>query len=276
MPSSKTKLKYLLVFIALFALVCMCSCVYTSNMSSGAGGKLKVVLSKYKENTDWVKELDAPFIIYSKIEGEPNYIKEATDSEASTYLHHIIQNYDVLDEWTLFAHAHETHWHHPTSMLNTVNIDLEQMERKGIKFFSVNHHDTVGKSIMIMPYQQHIQPTELTHSEHQTIFKDLFGIDEYNNACAPENTITKQQYPMCAQFFVHRSRILNRPKIFYEKCFKLLQDDNHPLARSASGGYSARRIGCFYFEALWHYIFGENLLYEPPIANYEDYPMKKR
>jgi hypothetical protein len=277
MSKSKRNLKHLLlVIMVLFAVVCMCSCVYTSNMPSGAGGKLKVVLSKYKENTEWVTGLKTPYIIYSKIEGEKNYIKEVADTESSTYLHHIIHNYDALDEWTLFAHAHETHWHHPTSMLNSVDIDLEQMEKKGIKFFSVNHHATVGKPIMLNIQKQNLQPTELTHSEHQTIFKDIFGIEAYNRACKSETAINQQKYPMCGQFFVHRSRILNRPKIFYERCLKLLQDDDHPFGRSASGGYSARKIGGFYFETMWHYIFGENLLYEPPIANYEDYPMKRR
>lgn len=263
------------IFAILILCICICSCGFRISFMSTERKKLKMVLSKYKEDTTWTKRLNVPFIIYSKIEGEENYVKEVPDTEASSYLHHIIQNYDNLDEWTLFVHAHETHWHHPTSILQSAKIDLEKMEEKNIKFFSVNHNNTSSKPILMnVDFQRgQIQPSELTLNEFQIVFKDLFGGDEYKKACdaCDGGIISKQQYPATAQFFVHRSRILNRPKSFYARCLAHLQ--HHPLlSRRATNDKHSRMVGGFYLETLWHYIFGEELLYTPPIKNYEDYP----
>lgn len=278
MKSKSQLCLYLYVVFVVLLLLVVCGFVRCISYFK-AQNNLKIVLSKYKENTDWAKQLKSPYIIYSKIEGEENYVKDSPDSEASTYLHHIINNYDALDEWTLFAHAHEKHWHHPTSMLKSATIDLEKMVKENIKFFSVNHYDTVGKPIMMMTNEDPtLQPSELTPSEYQTIFEDVFGIEEYEKACDSDSDdgrfIGKQLYPMCAQFFVHRSRILNRPKSFYERCLKIL-NDHHLMAKKANSVNYDRRLGCFFYETLWHYIFGENILYEPKIKNYEDYPFKK-
>ena len=281
MRKSTNKLKCLVIGLCVLVLMgLMYFCVRMFNKSSRANGKLKIVLSKYKEDVDWVKILKTPYTIYSKIEGENNYIKDIDGTEASTYLYHIIQNYDKLDEWTLFAHAHETHWHHPTSILNSVNIDIDQMKNKGIHFFSINHRvEGDKKPVMVHKDKHKLFPVELTPSEYQTVFKDMFGIEEYNRVCKPGKSIDQQSHPNCAQFFVHRSRILNRPKNFYERCFKILQDEDHLLSRwydrPNPAYFKKRHIGGFYLEAVWHYIFGEKLLYEPPIANYDDYPMIK-
>ena len=263
----------ILIGFLLLLIDCWCRCISYSVDQN----KLKIVLSKgshHPQNTDWAIQFKTPYIIYSKIEGEENYVKECPDTEASTYFHHIIQNYDALDEWTLFAHAHETSWHHPTSLLTSSTIDLEKMEKENIKFFSVNHSDQMGKPIMMMTNEHpNLEPSELTSSEYQTLFKYLFGIEAYEKACDSDSddgrVINKQSYPMVSQFFVHRSRILNRPKSFYEKCLKSLTDYNL-LTKP-----STQQIGGYFFEALWHYIFGENILYEPKIKNYEDYPLKE-
>ena len=237
-----------------------------------------VVLSKYNEDIEWTKHIKTPYIIYSKKVGEDNYISISPDSEASTYLYYIIHNYDNLYEWTLFAHAHETHWHHSKSLLDTLNIDLQRIETvyPGLEYFSVNHRQD-GK---IMVYEEdRTMPSEVTNEDYQQVFKDVFGEQEYNEVCKKyfkRRKISKMKYPACAQFYVHRNRIKQRSKRFYENCMHILNDDKHLLSRKASGEYSQRRIGGFFFEAVWHYIFGESLLYEPRVMNYDDYPQKIR
>ena len=60
----------------------------------------QVVVSKYNENIDWIKSSPYDVVVYSKLEGELNYVKDGKDAETSSYLHHIIENYENLSEWT--------------------------------------------------------------------------------------------------------------------------------------------------------------------------------
>jgi len=172
---------------------------------------ITVVVAKYKENTEWVSKVPHKSIIYSKIEGEPNYIPICRDSEASTYLTYIIDHYDKLTTWTLFLHGHETHWHHPTSVLRTCEINPDNTK---LKFFSVNHNrnGVIATSTRI----GNLIPHEIPMDAYQEVYVDIFGQDEYNaivNAhFKKEGKIVSQGVTHSAQFFVHKERILQRPK----------------------------------------------------------------
>ena len=90
-----------------------------------------------------------------------------------------------------------------------------------------------------------------------------------------EDMFKKQSYPQCAQFFVHKDRIMSRPKSFYEHCFKLCTDTDYLLSKKANTNvYTTRTVTGFFFEANWHYIFGEEYLYNPYYKYYNDYPFK--
>jgi len=251
---------------------------------------VQVVVSKYKENIDWIKSSPYDVVVYSKLEGEPNYVKDGQDGETSSYLHHIIENYDNLSEWTVFVHGHEYHWHHPLSVLKSFEIDLSSIDKR-CKFFSINHgewgvtykyDDEICKiknlPIMIYEYTRLFSPIELTVSEYCQVMKDIFGEDEYKSILEKyfpnEELLRSQKFPPCAQFYVHRDRIQARPKSFYEHCFKLLTTPDYIFQKTHQGAYSKRSIGPFFFEANWHYIFGEDYLYDPFYKNYQDFPFK--
>jgi hypothetical protein len=90
-----------------------------------------------------------------------------------------------------------------------------------------------------------------------------------------EDMLKKQSYPKCAQFFVHKDRITRRPKSFYEHCFNLCKDNDYLLSKKANThAYTCRTVSGFFFEANWHYIFGEEYLYNPYYKYYNDYPFK--
>jgi hypothetical protein len=59
-----------------------------------------IVIAKYKEDIGWTKALADPVIIYDKSCDLPN-----VGREAHTYLHHIIQNYNSLNDVTVFTQA---------------------------------------------------------------------------------------------------------------------------------------------------------------------------
>lgn len=252
--------------------------------------KVQVVASKYNENIDWVQSSPYDVIVYSKTEGEPNYVKDGKDTEASSYLYHIIQNYDNLRPWTLFIHAHEYHWHHPLSVLKSMQIDLDSIDER-CTFFSINHgnwgidekfDDDILKRqilpIMIYKNTSGFTPSELTTEEYCQVMKDLFGEEEYKTIIDKyfpnQQFLQEQRYSPSAQFYVHRDRIRARPKSFYEHCYMLLTTPGYILQRPASRKYADRKLGTFFFEANWHYIFGEDYLYTPFYENYQSFPFK--
>lgn len=65
---------------------------------------VKVVVSKYNENVEWIKKLNHPHVIYDKSSNPVagSIPLENVGREAETFLHHIISNYDNLDDVTVF------------------------------------------------------------------------------------------------------------------------------------------------------------------------------
>lgn len=226
---------------------------------------VEIVLAKYKEDVSWTSRLKYPYVIYSKHANEPNYVKVGTDNEGSSYLHHIVENYDRLSDWTLFMHAHETHWHHPSSAVKTCNdLDFNKLYQNRVGFHQLNH--AKNGNIMTYKNKKH-QPSELTQDEYLQVCSLMFTEDEVETIRKSiQNGIT---FPPSAQFVVHRTRILSRPKEFYEKC---LSSFDHPLlTRKANAKqYNSRSLGAFFYESMWHFIFGESFVYKPEFTNFED------
>lgn len=241
----------------------------------------EIVMAKTNENTEWTKKLHNHVKIYSKNVNDkyhipPNMCNDL--GEGSTYLYHIINNYSNLSEWTLFLHAHETHWHHPYSVLKTsCMIDINKLPGH-IKFLSVNH-DCNG-NILINNKNTNLQPFELSNDEYNQIMLDIFDETEYNELIneyfSNENKIIKQVYPMCGQFLVHKSRILSRPIEFYIKILNLLNDKHNKLftrkAIKTTVFHKNKPISGFLLETLWHYIFKEDFIYNPPLSNINQFP----
>jgi len=263
---------------------------------------IQVVVAKYKENIDWVERCPHDTVVYSKSPADNNYVPHGKDGEASSYFRYILDHYDDLKEWTLFVHGHEHHWHHPMSILKSCEIDTKSLP-KTCKFFSVNHgkwgirdkytdYQLQHKTMPIMinkNTRRDVMPSELTSDEYTEALIQLFGVEEFNAMMSKNfpnsNKIEYQIYPMSSQFYVHKDRILARPKSFYQACYRIFEDmdlkhDNtlsKLLSKKAKcAHYQKRRIAGFFFEALWHYIFGEELLYRPVYFAYNNYPFRKK
>ena len=245
-------------FIVLIILVCLTLMKCNSNKHNS----VTIVLAKYNEDIRWTSRLEYPYIIYSKHPNEPNYVAIGRDTEASSYLYHIINNYDQLSEWTLFMHAHETHWHHPRSAIIVCNrLNFSKLYKNGIKYHTLNHNEK--GEIQIYENKEH-QPSVLNLDEYLHVCSLIFNANEIDHI--QKSIISRNggvKFPPAAQFVVHRTRIRMRPKEFYEKCLYLL---THPLLTQNATNYS-RTIGGFLFEALWHFIFGEPFIYVPAKTN---------
>ena len=209
--------------------------------------KLHVVVSRYKEDTNWTKQLNYPVFIYTKEDPTSTYnIPINKGHEASVYLKYIIDHYDALPKYVAFVHGHESDWHHKESMLKLNN--LEMPENGYINLNDGNkktliHYDEKNDIIMNDYINKLLNPTAPNKTKNydmqqwykEYIFPRLGSLKQYNL----QNTDN-----WCAQFIVSRERILQHPKSFYEKNYKFL------LTTDVINHYSAR-----YYEWTWALIF---------------------
>merc|ERR1719463_1003814 len=83
--------------------------------SSDAGKAVEVVLAHYEEDLSWIKAYEgsgATFTVYSKSQNPPEIATALPNvgRESQTYLHHIVNNYDDLADWTVFSQAVAPTW----------------------------------------------------------------------------------------------------------------------------------------------------------------------
>ncbi|MAT11020.1 MAG: hypothetical protein CMM02_08430 [Rhodopirellula sp.] len=111
---------------------------------STSTSSVEVVIAQFDENTSWVQPFVRPgikAIIYSKGAFQngthplPN-----VGRESHTYLHHIVQNYDALADWTVFTQAREPSagYDHGVGGHMPQGVSFEDYLRPRSKFFWIN------------------------------------------------------------------------------------------------------------------------------------------
>ena len=184
--------------------------------------QFELVISKFRENTDWTKQINPNIAItiynkYDKSEIElPN-----VGREAHTYLYHIITRYDNLSEFTCFLQGDP--FPHEPKIIEYINNFIP--DQPGPIFFGPSIVESINSFSCIH------------HSNGLPIwyFVDLlFGINLPNRF--------KIHFNAGAQFIVHKDIILSRPKSFYEFLIKFVSFDIKP-------------VESYIFERLWPFIF---------------------
>jgi hypothetical protein len=190
---------------------------------------LEVVVSRYKEDIAWTSDIrkDAKITVYNKFFQESNPLSNV-GREPHTYLYHIINNYDNLEDYTAFLQGHPFD-HDPDilSKINNFNITISD----NIMFFGPMGMERMNACVCD---QRHPHGLPIYY-----FFDLLFGLkagkyDHFNFFAG-------------AQFVVHKNTIQNRPKKFYEFLMKFLSYDVHPIE-----GYIIER--------LWLYIMSKKIL----------------
>lgn len=95
-----------------------------------------VVAARYHEDVTWLLKARRPVAIVHK----RLVLKSIANAggDASSYLWFLSRvRHEVLPEWVLMMHAHEHHWHHPTSQLYSIGITLRQVN---VGFLNINHN----------------------------------------------------------------------------------------------------------------------------------------
>ena len=219
------------------------------NVTAARQHALVIVAAEASSDVSWLSRAPRPYVIVNK--SRDNIANTGLD--ASSYLWWILRNYYELPEWMCFMHPHEYHWHHPFySQLVSMALDVDAI---GAGYLNLAH-DREGR--MLLYNKQAVR--ELSRAANQQLREDLLGLTS-----PYRGNVT---YAPGAQFWVHRSRVLARPRAFYEKLFGALTDERHALLSHGSWFYEHRPLHVFFAEAYWHTIFGEGERYRLPQKNY--------
>lgn len=185
---------------------------------------MALVVARYNEDISWITEFSKKYI-YNKGDSStiPAGLLDSVISlpnvgrEAHTYLHHIIQNYDNLDDITIFSQGR-----YSDHIGFSPQVFKEQFSN--ISGYSRNYIDSSCWGINKRDYK--------------------FNIQNWNNSCIGHGDLEygpwfervfKQPYNnstlvYCAAIFsVDKQHILSRPKIFYESLIKELDYHSAPI-----------------------------------------------
>lgn len=205
----------------------------------------QIVVARYNENVEWLKESCKDTIIYNKgdtLQYLTNIISlPNVGREAHTYLYHIVQNYHNLAEVTLFTQAHVSD-HGYVEDIHSLKATI------GSAAFTNGYSDNilkyrVGDDVSWDPYfnvnvrrcliEYYRIPPE---SVDKIGFKDWF--EKYIDSQYPE---VLHAYP-AAIFAVSKKQILTRSIEYYKMLLSQLSNENSP-------------IEAHFLERSWYYVF---------------------
>lgn len=205
-----------------------------------------IIIARYNEDTNWIYKLNKfkNIYVYEKEQidkGELN-IPKNRGNEASVYLKYIIDNYYNLPNHLVLIHCHEFSWHHTNSIIDIIeeciDTDIEYKNiNDPIKCNDMgNYQDWINGDVGFY-YQNLIKPAVGDH-----IIYDNFTDNQ----------------PGCAQFIVHKDRILNHSLDFYKDIYDWILNVDVNFKNHG-----------FYLEWTWE-LFWNRFLQNTPIKIYEN------
>jgi len=211
----------------------------------------EIVIARYNENLEWIKEEPFnrhPIIVYNKSDNEnfsKNNVKKIVKlpnigRELHSYFYHIIKNYDNLSDVTIFLPGSaelENKFERSKNIVKTVE------KTNNTVFSCIKDDDFVENS-----YDFEINDYLSTNENNKMLNKDTsmklsetrpYGkwynstfTDKEKNTCISYNSIIA----------ISRENILQKPKSYYEKLMKEVDDHQNP------------EVG-HYLERSWYAIF---------------------
>ena len=197
---------------------------------------MDLIIARYKENINWLDKIKENanidnIYLYNKFFDDDGAISlPNVGREAHTYLYHIVNNYDKLNEFNIFLQG-DPFPHSPNLSHLINNID----NNKDIQ--PLNHITIENESHYNRKHELH------PHGLFLAYFMDLLF-----DLKLDINQTVAVSYG--AQFICSKKAIQNRPIEFYEFLLKFVS-------------YQNTSIECYIFERLWLYIFDTNI----PLSN---------
>ena len=160
---------------------------------------LQIVVARYNEDVEWTRRYPN-VIIYNKgekLEGFDNVVElPNVGREGHTYYKHITDNYDNLCDHTIFLQGRcDDHSPNIYKVLDKIINNTEI--RYNFGWLSESIHQ----------------------SNIYSCFHRVFGVEPFGLTC---------EFGCGAQFIVHKSLIINKPKHFYENIVNILGYDIDP------------------------------------------------
>ena len=214
---------------------------------------VKIIISRYNENLNWLEEepfRDFNFIVYNKGENDDFNKTNVIDVIQlpnigkcdHTYLYHIINNFDNLDDILIFLPG---------------SLNISSKKSKAIEMLERIKINNFQNAVFIGNYSRSILKEfyDFTLSRWCSSYSDNY---EKNSSCSvfPANiqpfgrwylhnfgNLSVNYYTFQGIFSVHKNDILQHSKYRYEKLLQQLEIDSHPEA----GHYVERSWGAIFY-----------------------------
>jgi hypothetical protein len=172
---------------------------------------LELVVAHHTENLNWLRNLPDGIqkTVYTK---SPEPITEHTTiplpnvgREAHTYLHHLVRRYDSLADWTIFCQGKP--FDHAYDFKKTVREFRPEPQAFRWLGHLIDTDDKQGHRLFV-PWSKNEDRRDLDLSGFHRALFDTDGPDLYT-------------FVLGAQFAIHKTMLLNRPKSFYEHALRI-------------------------------------------------------
>jgi hypothetical protein len=166
--------------------------------------------------------------------------------EWPAWLTYLRDNYDDLPDWVVLLHAHESSWHHPPSILDTLTKRLMPDALDDVPSYLNLNQTEAGRPLhfyIVQPNQR-----ELNDDEFRSLWTSLF------RGRAPGRSAGKRWTP-CGQCILSALAVRRFSSAFYSKMIVSLSEAPF-LRRTPSNGGVERKLGCYFFERYWPFLMG--------------------
>lgn len=172
---------------------------------------MKIIVARYNENIEWTKQFEN-VIVYNKGKKlEDNYNEIMLDNvgrEGHTYYKYIYDNYDNLDDYTIFLQGNP--FDHSPNLISNINKYLKNeylyIHFEFLSEWKINCNLSGCRYHYGLPLK--------------AVYENLFNEKKENMSF---------EFGAGAQFIVSKKQILKRNKNFYLKIIKLLEKSVNPI-----------------------------------------------
>jgi hypothetical protein len=217
----------------------------------------QIVVSKYNEDINWVKDLPYNTIVYDKYVNQyypqnPNVTYKTLRNkplgrEAHTYFYHIVNNYENIADLTVFLQGDP--WSHCENLLEYLKLEpsettpISSINRIGYEKWAMSRGHKMEELPRIM---ERLKPLN-----HQLFVANCGSTEFYRwnfifEGYPPPNSLV---YAYGAQYIVPKRRILQHPITFYKRLLNAISDERN-----------AYEIDAWGMEKMFFYLFGEPTL----------------
>ena len=172
---------------------------------------MRIIIARYNENIEWTKQFPNVTIANKGPQLPTNYnavTLQNVGREGHTYYKYICDNYDNLDNYTIFLQGNP--FDHSPNIINNLKKLINKSDlRLDFGFLS---EQILNTNLNGCPHHSGLPLKE--------VYTKLFNTQQRN---------TNFEFGAGAQFIVSKKSILRRPKEFYLKIVEMLQNSVNPI-----------------------------------------------